>query len=111
MTGKTRTLPWWPGGEGLKTTENKIHCPRWVGCTYPASIRYQVEQLAKGDIKVWFSYLPSETLHISADFFCVCHYFLSHNKIRCLGLEDIYCRHVSQLFNVRSNLSPKKILL
>jgi hypothetical protein len=24
-TGRTQTLPWWLGGEGVKTTENKIH--------------------------------------------------------------------------------------
>jgi hypothetical protein len=22
MTGRTQTLPWWPGGEEVKTTEN-----------------------------------------------------------------------------------------
>jgi hypothetical protein len=32
MTGRTQTLPWWPGwggGEGVKTTEIKIHWFRW----------------------------------------------------------------------------------
>ncbi len=29
MTGRTQKLPWWLGGEGVKTTENKIHWPRW----------------------------------------------------------------------------------
>jgi hypothetical protein len=24
MTGRTQTLPWWLGGEGVETTENKI---------------------------------------------------------------------------------------
>jgi hypothetical protein len=24
MTGRALTLPWWLGGEGVKTTENKI---------------------------------------------------------------------------------------
>ncbi len=27
-TGRSQTLPWWLGGEGVKTTENKIHWPR-----------------------------------------------------------------------------------
>ncbi len=27
MTGWAQTLPWWLGGEGVKTTENKIHWP------------------------------------------------------------------------------------
>jgi hypothetical protein len=27
LTGRTQTLPWWLGGEGVKTTENKIHGP------------------------------------------------------------------------------------
>jgi hypothetical protein len=27
--GKSQTLPWWLGGGGVKTTENKIHWPRW----------------------------------------------------------------------------------
>ncbi len=30
MTGRSQTLPWWLGGEGIKTTENKIHWPRCV---------------------------------------------------------------------------------
>ncbi len=31
MTGRTETLPWRRGGgEGVKTTENKIHRPRCV---------------------------------------------------------------------------------
>jgi hypothetical protein len=25
MTGRIQTLPWWLGGEGVKTTENKMH--------------------------------------------------------------------------------------
>jgi hypothetical protein len=29
MTGRRQTLPWWLGAEGVKTTENKIHWPRW----------------------------------------------------------------------------------
>jgi hypothetical protein len=28
MTGRTQTLPWWLGEEGMKTTENKIHSTR-----------------------------------------------------------------------------------
>ncbi len=31
MTGRTETLPLWLGGEGVKTTENKIHCPVDIG--------------------------------------------------------------------------------
>jgi hypothetical protein len=27
MTGRTQTLAWWLGGEGVKTTENKILWP------------------------------------------------------------------------------------
>jgi hypothetical protein len=27
MTGRAQTLPWWLGGEGVKTTENKIQWP------------------------------------------------------------------------------------
>ncbi len=30
MPGRTQTLPWRLGGEGVKTTENKIHRPRWL---------------------------------------------------------------------------------
>jgi hypothetical protein len=29
MTSRSQTLPWWLGGGGVKTTENKIH---WPGC-------------------------------------------------------------------------------
>jgi hypothetical protein len=29
MTGRTQTLPWWLGGGGVKTTDNKIHWPCW----------------------------------------------------------------------------------
>jgi hypothetical protein len=29
VTGRTQTLPWWLGGGRVKTTENKIHFPRW----------------------------------------------------------------------------------
>jgi hypothetical protein len=29
MTGRTQKLPWLLGGEGVKTTENKIHWTRW----------------------------------------------------------------------------------
>jgi len=31
MTGRIQTRPWWLGGEGVKTTEKQIHCPR---CSY-----------------------------------------------------------------------------
>jgi hypothetical protein len=34
MTDRTKTLPWWVGGEEVKTTENKIHrphCPAKAG--------------------------------------------------------------------------------
>jgi hypothetical protein len=27
MAGRTKTLPWWLEGEGIKTIENKIHWP------------------------------------------------------------------------------------
>ncbi len=39
MTGRTQTLPWWLGGEGVKTTENKIHWPRWWGAENRQSTR------------------------------------------------------------------------
>jgi hypothetical protein len=29
MTGRSQTLPSWLGREWVKTTENKIHWPRW----------------------------------------------------------------------------------
>ncbi len=29
MTGRSQTLPWWRGGGGVKTSENKIHWPCW----------------------------------------------------------------------------------
>jgi hypothetical protein len=29
MTSRSQTLPWWLVGGGEKTTENKIHWPRW----------------------------------------------------------------------------------
>ncbi len=29
MTGRSQTLLCWLGGGGVKTTENKIHWPRW----------------------------------------------------------------------------------
>ncbi len=29
MTGRTHTLQWWLEGDRAKTTENKIHCPRY----------------------------------------------------------------------------------
>ncbi len=38
MTGRTQTLPWWLGGEGVKTTENKIYCPRWYHLSNSAPI-------------------------------------------------------------------------
>jgi hypothetical protein len=31
MTGRIQTRPWWLGGEGVKTTENKILWPRCLG--------------------------------------------------------------------------------
>ncbi len=30
MTGRSQTQPWWLGGGGVKTTENKIHWPHWL---------------------------------------------------------------------------------
>jgi hypothetical protein len=30
MPGRTQTLSWWPEEKGAKTTEKKIHWPRWV---------------------------------------------------------------------------------
>jgi hypothetical protein len=30
MTGRTQTLPWWLGWEGVKAMENKYRWPRWV---------------------------------------------------------------------------------
>ncbi len=30
MTGRSQALPWWQGGEGVKTTENKIHWLSWT---------------------------------------------------------------------------------
>jgi hypothetical protein len=32
MSGRSQTLPLWLGGGGVKTTENKIHWPRWLHC-------------------------------------------------------------------------------
>ncbi len=29
MTGRNQKLPWWLWRGGVKTTENKIHWPRW----------------------------------------------------------------------------------
>ncbi len=29
MTGRSQTLPWWPGGKGVKKAENKRHLFRW----------------------------------------------------------------------------------
>jgi hypothetical protein len=29
LAGRSPTLPWWLEGGGVKTTENKIHWPRW----------------------------------------------------------------------------------
>jgi hypothetical protein len=34
MTGRSKTLPWWLGGGGVKTTENKIHWPRCLLLTF-----------------------------------------------------------------------------
>jgi hypothetical protein len=31
ITGRSQTLSWWRRGEGVKTTENKIHSLRAVG--------------------------------------------------------------------------------
>ncbi len=48
MTGKAQTLPWWLGGEGVKTTENKI---RWSLLPWPfpnASVSPYVGQLPVG---------------------------------------------------------------
>jgi hypothetical protein len=30
MAGSSQSQPWWLGGGGVKTTENKIHWPRWL---------------------------------------------------------------------------------
>ncbi len=34
MTGRKQTLQWWMGGEGVKTTGNKIPWPRWHTVIY-----------------------------------------------------------------------------
>jgi hypothetical protein len=39
MTGRTQTLPWWLEGEGVKTTENKIH---WASCIMQATFSKKV---------------------------------------------------------------------
>jgi hypothetical protein len=38
MTGRNHTLSWWLGGEGVKTTDNKLHFPRWSGAFLSVSI-------------------------------------------------------------------------
>ncbi len=39
MAGRTQTLPWWLGGEGVKTKKNKIHWPRWENPVWGSSFR------------------------------------------------------------------------
>jgi hypothetical protein len=31
LTGRSQTQPWWLGGVGVKTKENKVHWPRYMG--------------------------------------------------------------------------------
>ncbi len=51
-------LPWWLGGEGVKTTENKIHWPHWL---IPQS-----NELTRGPLEIVHHFRYKGGVHIGA---------------------------------------------
>ncbi len=94
MKGRTQTLLWLLWGEGVKTTENKIHWPRWYRRIY----RYRVAFF----IAFCVCLIISAKMHPRrTSLICLC------EDISRIFLGFIYFRHVLSLVDQPLVLRPK----